>query len=874
FEVIVDPILDEFGKLAGAVHMMRDITAKIQAEKELSESEEKFRILYNNSPDMYVSVSPRDGSVLLCNETLLTKTGFSREEIIGHHVHNLYHEDCQDEVKEVFQEFVEKGIILDRELILKRKDGGRIEVSLNVDSVRGEEGEILYSISTWRDITERVLMVENLKKEKEFSEKIINTSNAIIVGLDKNHLIKIFNRGAEKITGHKSQDVLGKDWFKVFIPAEILGELDQVWEGAWGAPAHSYINPVRIKNGSERIISWQSTGMYDEEDTKNQLLISIGEDITERKQAENALLEREDELRLMINNSPAGFSRTDMKGHFMDVNPAMCLMVGYSKEELLSKHFNDISHPDDTEKNREIYQTLVDEKIEYFDLEKRYIHKNGKIVHVLIRSQLVRNYEGKPLFEFALIEDITERVLAEEEIQQRTEDLMLINTINDATNRGMDLMEILTLFDEEAKRVFSCKSTSVYLYNEDQNYIEMQNLNLAPDLVKRIEKLIGTNLPDIRIPIEERSYTWELLMTEGPCLINDSETIQQWMLEFTNIFGLAEKTRPVIRKLIAQIYKLVNIQSLITVPMISAGKTVGLMDISRREPFTEQDKTRFASVVGQVTSAITSLRAKSEKTRNQNLLLTLSQAAPAINQANNADEIYRAIGEHAVKMDFDVTVFTLTDDRKYLAVAYHNLTGLARKAEKLTGLSERSYQFPLVLGGFYHKILMGKQAVFSQLDYDPLTEALPKVPRPVINKIMDLFGRQQSIIAPLTVRGEEFGLLSFSGSDLTRSDLPAITTFVNQAAIALEKIRLFTETKELAAFNEGIVQNMAEGIAIEDPDGIFTFVNPAGERLLGYQNGELVGKHWKTITPLDQQPLVLAQNKKRSQGESSQYEVD
>ncbi len=203
-----------------------------ELEKAPIKSEDKFRILYNNSPDMYVSVSPMDGSVLLCNETLLTKTGYSRKEIIGFHVHNLYHDDCTDEVKQVFQEFVETGIIQDRELILKRKDGSKIDVSLNVDSVKDENGEILYSISSWRDITDRVLVAKDLKDQKEFSEKIINTSTAIIVGLDNNHQIKLFNTGAEEITGYKSTDVLGKDWFKIFFPPEIIDEMNQVWKNA------------------------------------------------------------------------------------------------------------------------------------------------------------------------------------------------------------------------------------------------------------------------------------------------------------------------------------------------------------------------------------------------------------------------------------------------------------------------------------------------------------------------------------------------------------------------------------------------------------------------------------------------------------------
>jgi PAS domain S-box-containing protein len=117
----------------------------------------------------------------------------------------------------------------------------------------------------------------------------------------------------------------------------------------------------------------------------------------------------------MIDNSHIGFSSTDLKGNFIDVNPAICNMIGYTRKEMKNKHYDQFSHPDDKAKNKDQYQKLVAGEIPYFDLEKRYIHKNGKIIHALIRAQIVHDDKGKPLFEFAITEDITERKRAEEE---------------------------------------------------------------------------------------------------------------------------------------------------------------------------------------------------------------------------------------------------------------------------------------------------------------------------------------------------------------------------------------------------------------------------------------------------------------------------
>ena len=158
---------DHDGNLVEIQSVGRDITDRKQMEEALYKSEEKFRVLYNNSPDMYVSVSPGDASILLCNETLLTKIGYSREEIIGFPIYKIYHEDCMVEVKKAFQQFVETGVIKGKELILKRKDGSKIDVSLNVNTVRDKAGKILYSISSWRDITEQKRMEARLRQSQK-----------------------------------------------------------------------------------------------------------------------------------------------------------------------------------------------------------------------------------------------------------------------------------------------------------------------------------------------------------------------------------------------------------------------------------------------------------------------------------------------------------------------------------------------------------------------------------------------------------------------------------------------------------------------------------------------------------------------------------
>ncbi|MFQ5846345.1 MAG: PAS domain S-box protein [Candidatus Methylomirabilales bacterium] len=148
----------------------RDLEAEIvhrkRAEQALRVSEEQYRDLYENAPDMFCSVDAATGAIARCNRMLVAKTGYAKEEILSRHIFEMYHLDCLEDAKETFQEFQEAGEVRDRELQLRRKDGSKLGVSLSVSAVRDEEGRIVQSRSVWRDITERKRADEALRESE------------------------------------------------------------------------------------------------------------------------------------------------------------------------------------------------------------------------------------------------------------------------------------------------------------------------------------------------------------------------------------------------------------------------------------------------------------------------------------------------------------------------------------------------------------------------------------------------------------------------------------------------------------------------------------------------------------------------------------
>jgi signal transduction histidine kinase len=174
------------------------------------------------------------------------------------------------------------------------------------------------------------------------------------------------------------------------------------------------------------------------------------------------------------------------------------------------------------------------------------------------------------------------------------------------------------------------------------------------------------------------------------------------------------------------------------------------------------------------------------------MLLALSQAAQAVQRAHTSEEVFHTVGDEITKLGYQATVLTLADDREHLMVSFLTFeSALVRAAERLTGLLAQDYTFPLVPGGFFQRLITEGGTAFTEGTAEPLAQALPKPVRPLVGRLADLLKWEESIVVPLKTGGEVFGLLAVTGAGLTEADVPAVTAFANQAAIALENARLY-----------------------------------------------------------------------------------
>ncbi len=172
----------------------------------------------------------------------------------------------------------------------------------------------------------------------------------------------------------------------------------------------------------------------------------------------------------------------------------------------------------------------------------------------------------------------------------------------------------------ETKKIFSCLGETVYLLSEDRKYLVMQIFTRPPAMISRIEKLIGMRIPAISIPVKAGSLYRKVLQEGKPQLINDPKVIQGLMAEFTE--------NKILKKLIPKIYSILDTRSVISIPFVSKGEALGLLEVSRKESFTEFDLKRLKTISEQLTSIIKRKQAEESLQKSEAVFKGIYSQAP------------------------------------------------------------------------------------------------------------------------------------------------------------------------------------------------------------------------------------------------------
>ncbi|MDA3935700.1 MAG: PAS domain S-box protein [Actinomycetota bacterium] len=243
------------------------------------------------------------------------------------------------------------------------------------------------------------------------------------------------NAAFESLTGLRGEDIIGR------TVQDVIPDIEPVWIERYGAVATTGV-PARFEDYSSALGKYFGIVAYSPQPGQ---FAAVFSDITEQRQADEALKRSEEKFKYLFDHSVIAKSLTTLDGE-IEVNDAFLGMLGYTREELADgATWQQLTHPDDVEKSTRVVADLLAGTVSTARFTKRYVHKDGSIIWGDVNTALRRDAKGGPEYFMTSILDITERKHAEDElvrmnaeledrVQERTEELAGMNQELKATN--------------------------------------------------------------------------------------------------------------------------------------------------------------------------------------------------------------------------------------------------------------------------------------------------------------------------------------------------------------------------------------------------------------------------------------------------------
>lgn len=294
---------------AASLNLINDLTeeieSRIRTEEQLSESEDQILLLLNSTAEAIYGLDT-NGCCTFSNNACLRMLGYSNSsELTGKNMHNLIHHTKKDnspfpvEECRIFKSFKSgESIHVDSEVIW-RKDGSSFFAEYWSYPVK-KEGEIVGSVVTFLDISERKKAEESLRETKDYLESLIRYANAPIIVWDKKLKITEFNNASGKLTGRKKEDVIGQGLDILFPQKSKEKSLELIGNASKGMQWDTVEMEILHIDGDVRVVLWNSANIFDSKKENIIATIAQGNDITERKAAEDKLRDLNTRLHILV----------------------------------------------------------------------------------------------------------------------------------------------------------------------------------------------------------------------------------------------------------------------------------------------------------------------------------------------------------------------------------------------------------------------------------------------------------------------------------------------------------------------------------------------------------------------------------------------
>ncbi|MFZ5479206.1 MAG: sensor domain-containing protein [Myxococcota bacterium] len=373
-----------------------------------------YRALFEQAHDPIFVFDVQTGAILDANRRATEVYGYSREELLALPAGRLSGDTGS--ALERRRRTLEQGA-LRCESVHYTRDGRELVFEISASVVRLGGREVILSIH--RDMTERHLAERRLAESERRFREMMASLRLFSVVIDAQGRVTFANRALLDAVGRDREDVLGRESVDVFVADDQREDARAALRDAIATdtfPPH-YVSDVTVASGERRTVSWSATVLRDA-DGYFSGLACVGEDITERKRAEEALRESEERYALAAQGANDGLWDWDLRRGFIYFSERWKGMLGYLDTEIADgpEEWFDRVHPEDLTDLQRDLQDHLEGTAPNFSSEFRMAHRDGTWRWVLARGIAVRNRDESPHRMAGSLTDITDRKLAEHQL--------------------------------------------------------------------------------------------------------------------------------------------------------------------------------------------------------------------------------------------------------------------------------------------------------------------------------------------------------------------------------------------------------------------------------------------------------------------------
>jgi two-component system sensor histidine kinase/response regulator len=446
--------------MGSLIHLERE---RGQAQDAARANASRLQALMDNL-DTHIYVKAEDGRYLFANHHVVAQFGRPLENIIGRTDDEILPAETARQIA-AFDEAVRRSGSRQSRVESVASPDGNVRQFWSTKLLIPYEGHprALMGLST--DITEIKRLEASLRRAKEFAEQLMETANVIMLGLDREGRVVLFNAKGEEITGYSRQELMGRGWFDLVLSrdpsAQTTGALRQAM--ATGEMPRQLEYTLWTHAGEPREISWWTSLIANPDGAP--LSLSLGVDVTEQRQADQELAayrqdlerrvaERTAEALDLYNNAPCGYHALDAEGRVLEMNDTELRWLGRSREEVVGRlRLSDLMTLQDADRFSHEYARFVESGSTTTE-EWEWQRKDGSTLSVLVRTTAVRDAQGRFVERHSTVLDITDRKRLEETLRASEEKFrVLFETSRDA---------IITT--DVAGRCLDCNSAALEMF--------------------------------------------------------------------------------------------------------------------------------------------------------------------------------------------------------------------------------------------------------------------------------------------------------------------------------------------------------------------------------------------------------------------------